>query len=732
MGKVIGIDLGTTNSCFAVLEGGKPLVIENSEGGRTTPSVVAFTKEQERLVGQLAKRQAVTNAENTIYSIKRFIGRRWEDTELERNRVSYTCVPGRDQTVDVKCWGKQYTPQEISSMILQTLKASAELYLNEAVTEAVITVPAYFTDAQRQATKDAGTIAGLDVMRIINEPTAAALAFGLDKQEEQQNVLVYDLGGGTLDVSILQLGDGVFEVKATAGNNHLGGDDFDNVIVEWMLAEFEEQEGIDLNQDKMAMQRLREAAERAKIELSTRPTTSINLPFITAFSQGGGELGPKHLKLNLSRAKFNELSRELVQKAIQPLSQAIEDSSLNIEKIDRILLVGGSTRIPAVQEALKKFFQGKEPDRSINPDEAVALGAAIQGGVLGKEQEVEDLLLLDVTPLSLGIETLGEVFTKVIERNTTIPTSKSQVFSTASDGQTSVEIHVLQGERAMASDNKTLGKFLLTGIPAAPRGVPQIEVNFDIDVNGILKVSAEDKGTGREQGIVIKETGGLSQEEIDRMQKEAEQYAEEDRQRMQRIELSNQADSLFYSHQTTLKDNEGLITEKLKRLAEQKKEELVQVLEDPSIELSVIQTRLEDYRQAVLSMGSEVYTQGSKYSGTSSVRDYETVGEEDVTQERVKAESSPAMPTQSSDASAVEANSQTSELEDVFGTFDDQTRSSQTETSNVATPSPDAIDLGDASENTKTRFDLDDEDFNPFEDFEEDEDSSTDDYEAVE
>ncbi|NBD34052.1 MAG: molecular chaperone DnaK [Cyanobacteria bacterium] len=732
MGKVIGIDLGTTNSCFAVLEGGKPLVIENSEGGRTTPSVVAFTKEQERLVGQLAKRQAVTNAENTIYSIKRFIGRRWEDTELERNRVSYTCVPGRDQTVDVKCWGKQYTPQEISSMILQTLKASAEIYLNEAVTEAVITVPAYFTDAQRQATKDAGTIAGLDVMRIINEPTAAALAFGLDKQEEQQNVLVYDLGGGTLDVSILQLGDGVFEVKATAGNNHLGGDDFDNVIVEWMLAEFEEQEGIDLNQDKMAMQRLREAAERAKIELSTRPTTSINLPFITAFSQGGGELGPKHLKLNLSRAKFNELSRELVQKAIQPLSQAIEDSSLNIEKIDRILLVGGSTRIPAVQEALKKFFQGKEPDRSINPDEAVALGAAIQGGVLGKEQEVEDLLLLDVTPLSLGIETLGEVFTKVIERNTTIPTSKSQVFSTASDGQTSVEIHVLQGERAMASDNKTLGKFLLTGIPAAPRGVPQIEVNFDIDVNGILKVSAEDKGTGREQGIVIKETGGLSQEEIDRMQKEAEQYAEEDRQRMQRIELSNQADSLFYSHQTTLKDNEGLITEKLKRLAEQKKEELVQVLEDPSIELSVIQTRLEDYRQAVLSMGSEVYTQGSKYSGTSSVRDYETVGEEDVTQERVKAESSPAMPTQSSDASAVEANSQTSELEDVFGTFDDQTRSSQTETSNVATPSPDAIDLGDASENTKTRFDLDDEDFNPFEDFEEDEDSSTDDYEAVE
>jgi len=560
-------------------------------------------------------------------------------------------------------------------------------------------------------------------MRIINEPTAAALAFGLDKQEQQQNVLVYDLGGGTFDVSIMQLGDGVFEVKATAGNNHLGGDDFDNVIVEWMLSAFKEEEGIDLNEDKMAMQRLREAAERAKIELSTRPTTSINLPFITAFSKGGGELGPKHLKLDLSRAKFNELSRELFQKTIQPLTQAIEDSGLSREEIDRILLVGGSTRIPAVQETLKDFFKGKEPERSINPDEAVALGAAIQGGVLGKEQEVNDLLLLDVTPLSLGIETLGEVSTKVIERNTTIPTSRSQVFSTASDGQTSVEIHVLQGERAMARDNKTLGKFLLTGIPAAPRGVPQIEVSFDIDVNGILKVSAEDKGTGREQSIVIKETGGLSQQEIDRMQKEAEHYAEEDRKRMQRIELSNQADSLFYSHQTTLRDNEGLIPEQLQITAEEKKAELMEILEEPKVDLGVLQTRLDDYRQAVLTMGAEVYNQSGSYNRDSSSRDYETVGEEEITREAIHSDQTFSSPQ-------AKTNQKTSELEAVFSTFDDQTQSSD-----VATPSDDAIDLGDASENTQTRFDLDDEDFNPFEEFEElqeTDESWNDDFEAVE
>ncbi|GAB4178347.1 MAG: molecular chaperone DnaK [Coleofasciculaceae cyanobacterium] len=604
MGKVIGIDLGTTNSCVAVLEGGQPIVITNSEGGRTTPSIVGFGKAGERLVGQLAKRQAVTNAENTVYSIKRFIGRRWDDTEMERSRVPYNCVKGRDDTVDVQIRGKTYTPQEISAMILQKLKADAESFLGEPVEQAVITVPAYFTDAQRQATKDAGTIAGLEVLRIINEPTAASLAYGLDKQSEEQRILVFDLGGGTFDVSILQLGDGVFEVKATSGNNHLGGDDFDNVIVRWMIENFTATEGIDLGADKMALQRLREAAEKAKVELSSMLNTSINLPFITA-----DETGPKHLEMELSRSKFEELASELVAGTIEPVTQALKDAELKPEDIDRILLVGGSTRIPAVQEGIKKFFGGRAPDKSVNPDEAVALGAAIQGGVLGGE--VEDLLLLDVTPLSLGIETLGEVFTKIIERNTTIPTSKSQVFSTATDGQTSVEIHVLQGERAMARDNKSLGKFLLTGIPPAPRGVPQIEVSFEIDVNGILQVSAADKGTGKAQRIRITNTGGLSASEVERMRVEAEKYAEEDRRRIQLVELKNQADSLFYSYETTIKESGDLIREDLKTQGEQKKQLLQEAMADSSVSIEEVKQQLEDFQQTLFAIGAAVYQQAS-------------------------------------------------------------------------------------------------------------------------
>ena len=608
MGKVIGIDLGTTNSCVAVLEGGQPVVIANTEGGRTTPSIVGFGKSGERLVGQLAKRQAVTNAENTVFSIKRFIGRRWDDTESERSRVSYTCVVGRDHTVDVQVRGQTYTPQEISSMILQKLKQDAESYLGETATQAVITVPAYFTDAQRQATKDAGTIVGLEVLRIINEPTAAALSYGLDKQDQDQTVLVFDLGGGTFDVSVLQLGDGVFEVKATAGNNHLGGDDFDNVIVRWMIDAFREQEGVDLSTDKMALQRLREAAEKAKIELSSMVSTPINLPFITA-----DETGPKHLEMDLSRAKFEELAKELIEGTLEPVAQALKDCELTTDDIDRIILVGGSTRIPAVQAAITGYFGGKTPDRSVNPDEAVALGAAIQAGVLGGE--VKDLLLLDVTPLSLGIETLGEVFTKVIERNTTIPTSKTQTFSTATDGQTSVEIHVLQGERAMAKDNKSLGKFQLTGIPPAPRGIPQIEVAFEIDADGILQVAARDKGTGREQSIRITNTGGLSQNEVERMRQEAEVYADEDQRRIRVAELKNQADNLFYSYETTIRDNADVISDELKASAAERVSELRAAIADRNVTPEDLQACLNALQQTLMTVGTSVYQQAAGEMG---------------------------------------------------------------------------------------------------------------------
>jgi molecular chaperone DnaK len=551
MGKSIGIDLGTTNSCVAVLEGGEPAVITNSEGERTTPSVVAFDKRSgERLVGQLARRQAVTNPEGTVYSVKRFMGRRYRDVESEASRVGYGVVSGPGGEVQVRVGDKDYSPPEISAMALQKLKRDAEEYLGEEVTEAVVTVPAYFEDAQRQATKDAGKIAGLNVKRIINEPTAAALAYGLDKEHEQ-TVLVFDLGGGTFDVSILELGDGVFEVKATSGNNHLGGDDFDAKIVEWLAAEFKRTEGIDLSKDKMATQRLIEAAEKAKRELSSTTSTAINLPFITADANG-----PKHLDLTLSRAQFNQLTADLVEATAGPVRQAMQDAGLGQGDIDQVILVGGSIRIPAIQEKVKEIT-GKDPNRSINPDEVVAIGAAIQAGVLAGE--VKDVLLLDVTPLSLGIETKGGVMTKLIERNTTIPTRKSEVFTTADDNQSSVEIKVYQGEREMAAYNKLIGNFQLVGLPPAPRGVPQIEVTFDIDANGIVNVGAKDLGTGKEQRITITASGGLSDTDIDQMVRDAEAHAEEDQRRRMEADERNNTDTLVYSVERSLKDVDGKV-----------------------------------------------------------------------------------------------------------------------------------------------------------------------------